>query len=60
MDDPSKWTQEQAIAWTKMLDLIDYMIQNEQDPVKYKRYSTRHNALRAILFPNLKQDDSRD
>ena len=39
MDDPSKWTQEQAIAWTKMLDLIDYMIQNEQDPVKYKRYS---------------------
>jgi hypothetical protein len=52
--DPTKWTQQQAIAWTKMLDLIDEMIANEKDPVKYDKYNRRHKALRKVLFPDAK------
>jgi hypothetical protein len=50
--DPTKWTQQQAIAWTKMLDLLDEIIANEQDPVKYEKYNRRHKALRKVLFPD--------
>lgn len=50
MQDPSQWTQQQAIAWGKILDLMDHMIQNEQDPVKYERYSKRYKKLRDVML----------
>lgn len=35
-----------------MLDLLDEIIANEQDPVKYEKYNRRHKALRKVLFPD--------